>query len=371
MGGMQQVIGLMSGTSMDGVDVALLETDGEKIGALGPFRTYPLSANDRATIMAAVKEAQHMHDRSARPEALKLAEECVTFRHIQAVNAFMHEHGLKRGAIAAIGFHGQTVVHRPNEGFTIQLGDGQGMADALGITTVYDFRAQDMAQGGQGAPFAPIFHKAAAEFIGLATPCVFLNIGGVANLTYIGRDGGLLAFDCGPGNALLDDFMLARVGEPFDRDGAHAARGKVDEGLLARFLDHDLLRKKPPKSLDRYDFPVSGIEALSTDDGAATLTAFSAQAISDALLFLPSRPEIILATGGGVWNATMLNEIGARSRVEVIAAEDTGLNSDAIEAQAFAYLAARSLKGFPLSYPGTTGVKNPARGGVIAGVRTG
>ena len=351
---------------MDGVDVALIETDGVRIRALGPFATYPFTAHDREVIMAAVRAAQGLTDRAARPHALMMAETCVTTRHIQAVDLFMRAHELKPQEIAAIGFHGQTVLHRPAAGFTVQLGDGEAMAAALSIPVVYDFRAHDMACGGQGAPFAPIFHEAALDYAGLPRPSVFLNIGGVANLTFVPQSGGLLAFDCGPGNALLDDFMLERVGKPFDRNGATAASGNVDDERLLRWLDHDLLRKAPPKSLDRYDFPTPGLETLSTADGAATLTAFSAQAIANSLSFMPERPRTILATGGGVWNATMLKEIAARSGVSVSRADAVGLNPDAIEAQAFAYLAVRSLKGLPLSFPGTTGVGEPVTGGILA-----
>ena len=350
---------------MDGVDVALLQTDGVRIGEMGAFKTYPLQAEDREIIMAAVRAAAPLTDRAARPEALKQAEARVTIRHIEAVQAFAHEFGIDLKAVATIGFHGQTVLHRPEIGLTIQLGDGQAMANVLRVPVVYDFRANDMALGGQGAPLAPVYHKALASFGNVGLPCAFLNIGGVANITAIDAKGEMLAFDTGPGNALLDDWMLQHRGVPYDKDGACAKAGKVNEAALTKLLDHDLLRKAPPKSLDRYDFPTHAIQGLGVEDGAATLTAFTAQTISDALAFLPQRPTALVATGGGVWNPQLIHELAHRSGVKVFKAEDLDFNSDAVEAQAFAYMAARSMAGLPISFAGTTGVKNPAIGGVL------
>jgi len=360
-----RAIGLMSGTSLDGVDVALITTDGERIGEIGPARTYPYSDGDREFLRRATAEAATLTDRRDRPGVLAEAEVLTTLRHAEAVTTFLGESGLAPGDVDIVGFHGQTVFHDPQRALTVQIGDGQGLADRLGIPVAWDFRAADMAAGGQGAPLAPVFHRALAEAAGLKRPVAFLNLGGVANITYIGDDV-LIAFDTGPGNGLLDDWTMARTGQPFDRDGSLAASGAADEDILRSLLAHRYFALSPPKSLDRNAFPIAQLSALSDADGAATLLAFTVRSIAQSAKLLPAPPRAWYASGGGVHNVEMMRRIGEALETPLYRLETLGFDGDATEAQAFAFLAARTAKGLPISFPGTTGAPRPLPGGVLS-----
>lgn len=360
-----RAIGLMSGTSMDGVDVALLDTDGETIAGFGPTGYRAYTDNERAIIREALKEGARLSAKAERTPALAKAEDLVTRAHAEAVERFMADNGLSRAEIEVIGFHGQTVLHRPDLKLTVQIGDGHALRQRLGIPVVYDLRAADIAAGGQGAPLVPVFHKALATRAGLAAPLAIVNVGGVANVTFIGRDGELVAFDTGPGNALIDDWMRERTGKPMDDGGAMAAAGRADEALLAWFLVHPFFAKSPPKSLDRNAFAHRIVGNVATADGAATLTAFTARSIARAADFTRERPGIWIVTGGGARNGELLRLLAHHARAEVRTGEDVGWSSDFLEAQAFAFLAARSMRGLPLTFPSTTGVSTPTTGGVV------
>jgi anhydro-N-acetylmuramic acid kinase len=359
----------MSGTSMDGVDVALLETEGETRLAFGPSGFLPYDDADRAKLRAALAEATRLSDRTARPGPLREAERIVTERHAEAVEAFCHDNGIDPASIDVIGFHGQTVLHRPERRLTVQIGDGEALAARLGIDVAFDFRAADVAAGGQGAPLVPVYHRALVASAGLGGPVAVINIGGVANITFVDGDAEPIAFDTGPGNALLDDLMLARRGEPIDKDGATAAKGHVDEAALGRFLVHPFLEKSPPKSLDRNDFSVDVIKHLDIEDAAATLTAFTAASLARAFDFAPTAPRLAIVCGGGARNPTLMRELRTRLPCEAKPADEMGWSGDAIEAQAFAFLAVRVLQGLPLTFPKTTGVSCPTLGGRIARAR--
>lgn len=367
MGEFRKAIGLMSGTSLDGVDVALIETDGETIAAFGPARTYPYADADRALFRAALADALALADRNARPGVLPLAEARVTLRHAEAVERFMAEGGFAAADIDIVGFHGQTVLHEPARALTVQIGDGAALAKRLGIAVAWDFRAADMAAGGQGAPLAPVFHRALAATAGLELPVVFLNLGGVANVTYIKAGGELIAFDTGPGNALLDDWTFARTGELFDRDGRLAARGEVSRAHVEALLRHAYFDQPPPKSLDRNAFTLAPLAGLSDEGGAATLMRFSALSIGRAPEHFPGPPKGWFSCGGGRHNIEMVGAISdVLGGVPLRPLEALGFDGDATEAQAFAFLAVRCLDGKPLSYPGTTGVAQPQPGGRIS-----
>ncbi|MBI3275052.1 MAG: anhydro-N-acetylmuramic acid kinase, partial [Methylocystis sp.] len=254
-----RAIGLMSGTSMDGVDVALVETDGEAELAFGPTGFLPYGDADRALLRAALAEAAGLEDRLARPGRLATAERMVTDRHAECVEIFWRDNGLEAASIDVVGFHGQTVLHRPKQHLTVQIGDGPGLARRLGVDVAYDFRAADVAAGGEGAPIVPVFHRALVVAAGMRGQVALLNIGGVANLTYIDDGVELIACDAGPGNALIDDLMLARTGAPIDRHGQTAARGRVNDAALARLLAHPFFELHPPKSLDRNAFSLNAI----------------------------------------------------------------------------------------------------------------
>jgi anhydro-N-acetylmuramic acid kinase len=361
-----RALGLMSGTSLDGVDVALIETDGESAIGFGPRAAFPLSTADRTLLRQALSEAANLQDRRARPGCLAGAEALVTARHAEAVEAFCTKHGIARDSIDIVGFHGQTVLHRPAQRLTVQIGDGQALAARLGIPVAWDFRAADVAAGGQGAPLVPVYHRALVESAGLEGPVVLINIGGVANLTFISEGADPLACDTGPGNALLDDLILERTGEACDRDGAISREGRVDEAALAVLLDHPFFTAPPPKSLDRNAFSRQAVAHLPTEDAAATLAAFTGASIAQAVAMLPAQPRRAIVCGGGGYNPSIVRELSRRLPCEVVLSDKFGWALDAMEAQAFAYLAVRTLKQLPISFPATTGVPVPLTGGVIS-----
>ena len=353
---MLRAVGLMSGTSLDGVDAAWLESDGERIGRTGPSLTLPYDDALRADLRRVLDLAPTL---SASEPLLTDVTARLTARHAEAVAAL---------GVAAdiVGFHGQTILHRPTERRTWQIGDAAALARAVGMSVAWDFRSADVTAGGEGAPFAPIFHAALAEE--MRRPLAVLNIGGVANITWIGGDGSLLACDTGPGNGPLDDWARAHTGAAFDRDGAMAASGRADTEVLARLLAHPYFARPMPKSLDRLEFSdalaASGLSRLSAADGAATLATFTAEAVARAPL--PGRPLRVLVCGGGRKNPAIMAALRARLPMPVEPVEAVGWDGDALEAQCFAHLSVRVLRGLPLSLPGTTGVPHPMPGGRIA-----
>ena len=365
-----RVVGLMSGTSMDGIDAALIETDGETVAWLGPALTRPIDAETRALLVAAMEDARGVNHRDDRPGALAEAERRITDLHAEAVRALLEPLRLTPGDIDLVGFHGQTVIHRPDARLTVQIGEGQRLATALGIPVVADFRAADVAAGGQGAPLVPVFHQALVRRLTLPQPVAVLNVGGVANVTIIDGDAPLIACDTGPGNALLDDFMNARTGVPFDADGRAAAAGAVDEARVAAVLEDAFFRQPPPKSLDRNAFRRAatermGLAGMSLEDGAATLTALTAATVAAVVPFLPRPPAVWIVAGGGARNPKLLGMLAERVGAEVRTADRVGWSGDALEAHAFGFLAARSVRGLPLTFPTTTGVGEPMTGGVL------
>ncbi|MFL6798506.1 MAG: anhydro-N-acetylmuramic acid kinase [Xanthobacteraceae bacterium] len=362
-------IGLMSGTSYDGVDVALMVTDGEMIERLGPTGYRPYTDQEREILRHAMGAAANLTDRLVRCKILAAAEELVTDTHAEAVEALLAANGMTPSEASVVGFHGQTVLHRPERGLTVQLGNGKALAARLGIPVVYDFRAADVAAGGQGAPIVPIFHRAMVRMLCREHPVAVLNLGGVANVSFIGSDE-LIAFDCGPGNALIDDFLRQRTGQPRDDEGRAAAAGRPDEGAIARLLAHPFFAKRPPKSLDRNAFRHFAAEEgrlaeKSTEDGAATLTGLTAAAVALAARVLPRPPTSWIAAGGGTRNATLMRMLVERlAPAPVETAGGVGWSADALEAQAFAYLAVRTVNRLPITFPTTTGAPTPLCGGV-------
>ncbi|MEG3082417.1 anhydro-N-acetylmuramic acid kinase [Sphingomonas sp. PB2P12] len=372
-------IGLMSGTSLDGIDAALIETDGEAFVRPIAFRGEPYSDAARAQLAEATRMALTFDKPRASPPVVA-AGELITRAHVFAVHKLLADAGVAAADVDVIGFHGQTIAHRPDRRWTWQIGDGAAVARATGITTVSDFRSADVAAGGQGAPLLPVYHAALAA--GLEGPVAVLNLGGVGNITFIpgGRDmhdsremspermsdrGGLVAFDTGPANGLIDSWVEAETGARYDAGGALAASGRVDETVLMAMLDHPFFDAAPPKSLDRNDFTIQPARGLSAADGAATLTAFTAATVAEALRHLPARPVRLLVAGGGRHNPTMLAMIAERTGLVVEPTDVLGWNGDALEAEGFAYMAVRTLKGLAISFPGTTGVPVAMVGGVV------
>ncbi|ADM10419.1 molecular chaperone [Parvularcula bermudensis HTCC2503] len=364
-------IGLMSGTSLDGVDVAMLRTDGETLSEFGPMHFLPYPSGTRAAVVAATKAA--LEGRSDAKE-IHQASDLVTSAHIEAVRDFLQAHRLTPQAVDVVGFHGQTILHRPAiagraaPGQTLQIGDGRHLASEVQIPVVDQFRRADIANGGEGAPLAPIYHLARARGAAIDGSIAVLNIGGVANITFLPKDRSiarLMAFDCGPGNGLIDQWVSAKTVNRMDEGGKLAANGKIHEDRIHLMSHSPYLKRKPPKSLDRYDFKLGGVDGLTLEDGAATLTAFTASCVASAAAFLPEPPSIWVVVGGGRHNPVMMAALADRLPSPVVACEELGWRGDFVEAEAFAFLAVRRLKELPISFPMTTHVPRPLLGGEI------
>ena len=359
---MKTVIGMMSGTSMDGVDAAILVTDGEAIAGTGPTLFRPYAEDEKALLRKALVEARTIGDRSSRPAALREAEAMVTEAHAEVATTLRRNFGKP---VQLIGFHGQTVFHAPERRLTVQIGDGRTLAERTGIPVVFDFRAADVAAGGQGAPFVPLYHQALVRSSGLKGDVVVANIGGVANITRIGVDGGISSGDTGPGNALMDDVARARTGAAMDAHGALAQRGTPDHDRVATQITAPWFDLPIPKSLDRDAFDSGFVADLSVEDALATLAAFTARSLAKGIA-IAGGADVIVVSGGGAHNPVLLRMLAEATGAEVNRAKDLGWDGDFVEAQAFAYLAARSVAGLPLSLPETTGVPYPMPGGVLA-----
>ncbi len=363
-------IGLMTGTVLDGyIDVALINTDGERIERFGSYQLAPYAQGTVALLKETVSEAMAWQFDGADPEIFSRAEQQITQEQSAAVLALIEDANLKPAEVAVIGFHGQTVLHRPPQsgvlGKTRQLGDGQLMARITGVPVVNDFRSADMLAGGQGAPLSAVYHQALLKQFGYGSNTAIVNIGGVTNISWRGEDQQLVAFDTGPGNAPINDFVAERTGQAMDLDGSLAQAGTVDETRLAQLLNHHYLTQAYPKSLDRFDFTWQAAEDLSTEDGAALLTAFSAAAVGKALDLLPQRPEQLIVCGGGRHNPALMAALSRYTVARVIPAEEAGWRGDAIEAECFGFLGMRTLRALPSSFPTTTGASMPMVGGVI------
>jgi len=356
-GKLYTAIGLMSGTSLDGIDAALIKTDGQGVVEFGPSLTIAYDEAFATELRNCLGTTQRNAD----------VERTLTVLHVEAVEALLHKANLSALDIDLVGFHGHTVHHDPKAGLTVQFGDGALLAQKLGISVVCDLRTQDVFAGGEGAPLVPIFHAALVHSqTKIAPPTAVLNIGGVANVTWVGiEDGDLLAFDTGPGNAPLNDWVLRYTGQDMDRGGEIAASGVVNLEVLNTLMDKAYFDQKPPKSLDRQDFQGSKCEGLSLQDGAATLTAFIAQSVAKAQAYFPAPVSNWIITGGGRLNPVLMENLQDVLDGDVLSADDLGWDGDALEAQAFAYLAVRSKRGLPITFPTTTGVKEPLTGGTL------
>lgn len=365
-------IGLMTGTVLDGnIDVALLRTDGETIERFGPYTLAPYSQSIRDLLEDTLAQARKWNFEGPEPEIFARAEDALTRPQSAAVLDLVKDAGLTPEDIGIIGFHGQSVLHRAPQpgriGATRQLGNGALMRQLTGIRVAYDFRSADMRAGGQGAPLAALYHQALLRMIGATDgKTAVLNLGGVSNITWWDGQEQLIAFDTGPANAPINDFIKGFGLGDMDRDGAIAARGSVDEARLARLLTHPYLTAPYPKSLDRFDFLATMADGLGPEDGAATLTAFTTGAVGKALDLLPSRPEKLIVCGGGRHNPTIMAMLAQRAKVEAVPAEAVGWRGDAVEAECFALLAVRVLRGLPISFPTTTGAPHPLTGGELA-----
>ncbi|MDZ7628969.1 MAG: anhydro-N-acetylmuramic acid kinase [Parvularculaceae bacterium] len=363
-------IGLMSGTSLDGVDAAILRTDGVSVIEPGPSAFFPYNRDLKVFIRRAIKAALEGRDTAA--DVGKASAE-VTAAHVDAVLTLLDKAGLKRTQVDVIGFHGQTILHRPKRGAdsigrSWQIGDARLLAEETRIDVVADFRSADIAEGGEGAPLAPVYHAALARALGREHAVGIINIGGVANITYVPPSAGdleILAFDCGPGNGLIDQWTELKTGAPMDKDGALARSGQVHSEVLRLMLLNPFIRRRPPKSLDRYDFKLDPALALSAADGAATLTAFTAACARASIAHLPAPPGEWIVAGGGRRNSAMMTALALALEAPLASAEAAGWRGDDLEAECFAYLAVRSLRRLPVTFPRTTRAPRPLTAGVF------
>ncbi len=373
-------IGLMSGTSLDGVDAAIIRTDGERVIEPGPAAHLPYSRDLKVFIRRAIKAA--LEGRDVAADIGKAAAE-VTSAHVEAVGALLDKAGLKRTAIDVIGFHGQTILHRPRRGAdsvgrSWQIGDGRLLAAETRIDVVADFRSADIAEGGEGAPLAPVYHAALArgrclDHGGRDHGVGVINLGGVANITFVpagsvlagSGDLDLVAFDCGPGNGLIDQWAELKTGAAMDKDGALALAGQVHADVLRLMLLNPYIRRRPPKSLDRYDFKLDPVLALSSADGAATLTAFTAACVRASAAHLAGQPGEWIVAGGGRKNPAMMTALTKALEAPVLIAEAAGWRGDDLEAECFGYLAVRSLRRLPITFPRTTRAPRALQCGVF------
>ncbi len=360
----------MTGTSLDAVDMAVLETDGEAITAFGPAGERKLTEATRDVMIAATEAALAWPRGAPEPSIFEAARAAGAREHYEAAQDFLAENDLTWSDIDLIGMHGQTVLHeRPTSagpGRTVQLGDAQWLADQTGVRVAHDFRTADVAAGGEGAPLAPIYHVLRAKASGLVAPVAALNVGGVANVTLWTGGEEMFAFDTGPGNGMIDLLVQARGAGRFDDKGRYASVGRVDEGVVRGLLAHPYFRAPPPKSLDRHDFTLEPLEPLELEDAAATLVAFMAEATKAGFDLLNQTPTEVVVCGGGRHNPEIMKALAQRLPAPVVGAEARGWRGDSIEAEAFALLAARCLRGLPISWPSTTGVPAPMTGGRIA-----
>lgn len=367
-----RVLGFMTGTSLDAVDMAVLETDGEVIHAFGPGGERKLDAAVRSVVEDAIAAARSWPWGAPEPPEFGHAAATVAAAHVEAAREFLAREGIAVEALDLLGVHGQTVLHEPPtpnraRGRTVQLIDAAAVARALDLPVAFDFRTADVAAGGQGAPLAPVYHAALVRHSGLAAPCAVLNLGGVGNVTLIRADGSLEACDTGPANGMIDLLVQARTGRRYDEDGALARAGRIDEAILAAYLAHPYFAGRGPRSLDRFDFSLEPVARLSLEDAAATLTAFAARAVAIGVATLDPAPQQVVVCGGGRRNPALMDAIRRACPLPVRLAEDVGWRGDSIEAEAFAYLAARTARGLPISFPGTTGAPMPLTGGRIVG----
>lgn len=348
-----RALGLMSGTSLDGIDAAIIETDGATVSAFGPTLTVPYDPGMRDALRGVLGGQGPIED----------VERDITLAHAGVVKRLLHENGLRPADINVVGFHGHTILHRPSEGRTWQIGNGELLAAKTGIDVVTDFRFADVAAGGEGAPLAPLYHQALCA--DLERPVAVLNIGDVANVTWIGPGNKIMAFDTGLGNALIDDWILQHTGKPYDVRGGLAASGRINTDIVDAWLEQSYFSRRPPKSVDRDDFDTSPVAQLDVADGAATLTAMTCASVVRAVDLFPAAPKRWLVAGGGRHNASMMRWLAYRLDAPVGPVEDVAWDGDALEAQAFAFLAVRSVAQLPLTVPATTGASASTRGGAF------
>jgi len=356
-------LGLMSGTSMDGVDASIIKSDGEKFIEI--IDDFYLKYDDQIKL----KLKRIIDLCSSKDQFFKISkdiqdiEKKITLYHVRACKLIIKKN--KNIRLDLIGFHGQTILHKPKKGYSIQIGDSQLLSKLTNTSVISNFRENDISNGGQGAPLAPIYHKLILNKIKATLPSAIINIGGISNITYFENDNKLVGFDTGPGNYLIDKWVQSQKNIQFDKDGLIAKSGKVSEKLLKKILSNRYYKKKPPKSLDVKDFNFKNFNKISLEDGAATLSMLTVKSIGNAINNFAKYPNKILLSGGGRKNKFITNNIKKILKCPVCLIDDYNFNGDFIESQTFAFLAIRSYLKKNITYPTTTGVKNPSSGGLL------
>ena len=371
MDALKTAIGLMSGTSMDGIDAALLKSDGQNEIEIIGHLSYAYPAVFRSKLKQSLDKVVGVTKRVELPENVSSLERELTLEHAAIVDQLLKKYSILPSKVDLVGFHGQTILHRPDIGLTIQLGDGQLLARKCGIDVVFDLRSNDMKHGGEGAPLVPVYHRALAQKLKdkLNFPIAFINIGGISNLTFVGKDNELYAFDCGPGNGLIDQWMFLKTGSLMDRNGEAGLRGTVDEKIVNSYANHPFFSNKKPGSLDWRSFKPLLNDAISLEDGAASLSFITAYGIVNSFRHLPMLPKTLVVSGGGVHNGAImkaLKQLTQKNGIIILTARSLGLCSDFLEAEAWAYLAIRSIYQLPITFPTTTGCDRPRSGGKLA-----
>ena len=371
MGALKTAIGLMSGTSMDGIDAALLKSDGQNEIEIVGHLSHAYPAVFRSKLKQSLDKVAGVTKRADLPETVLSLERELTLEHAAIVDQLLKKYAISPSKVDLIGFHGQTILHRPDIGLTIQLGDGPLLARKCGIDVVFDLRSNDMKHGGEGAPLVPVYHQALAQKLKdkLDFPVAFINIGGISNLTFVGKDNELYAFDCGPGNSLIDQWMFFKTGSPMDRNGEAGLSGTVNDKIVNSYASHPFFSDKKPGSLDWRSFKPLVNDAISIEDGAASLSFITAYGIVNSFRHLPMLPKTLIVSGGGVHNGAImktLKELTQKNGIITLTARSLGLCSDFLEAEAWAYLAIRSIYNLPITFPTTTGCDRPRSGGELA-----
>ena len=361
-------IGLMSGTSMDGIDASLLRSDGDAVIDVIGHHSYTYSAAFRQQLKSALDMANQIKNRDDRPDQLRKIEVELTDLHATLVQQLLHKYAIKSDSVDLIGFHGQTVLHKPENALTVQIGDGQQLANQTGIDVIYDMRANDMTHGGQGAPLVPVYHRALANKLrGKAQfPIAFVNIGGISNLTWIGEESSIYAFDCGPGNVLIDQWISLRTSKQYDDGGEIALKGNVIDKIIRNYQMHPFFCELMPGSLDWRSFSPLTDTTVSIEDGAASLSYITAFGIVNSFRHVPQTPKTLILSGGGAHNKAIikyLEKLTKTGNSKFLNAQSIGANPDFIESDAWGYLAIRSFYDLPLTYPTTTGCDKPVSGG--------
>ena len=361
-------LGLMSGTSADGIDVAILTTDGKAKIKLGPSGYYPFSKSFITKIKSIFKKKLNIDKSKKQKRIIKIENEFTQLNFI-AINKFLKKNKINKKKIDVVGFHGQTISHNPASGYSWQIGNSQKLANLLNIKVVSNFRENDIKNGGQGAPLTPIFHYYLTKK--MKKKICFINLGGISNITYFNHRSktslnNMLAFDAGPCCSLIDDWISKNSNNKFDNFGLLARKGNVKKEIIHNFLKKPYFSKLPPKSLDRSFFSLSLLKKLNIEDGAATLNYLVANSVLKAFDYFPNNPNLCILSGGGRLNKFLVELISNKlKKSKILLAENYNWNGDSIEAHAFAYLSVRKLLNLPITFPKTTGIKKPLTAGQI------